>query len=193
MSEGFAFQANYKCGPDGQDMVNVRADDGDEFRRNLEEVEALAHQIEDTGNALRDAARNMAASAPQTEGQAVDTIRQNIGSPVGVVGGGDVFSFSPLGQGANSPREDALAAKGFVPDKWHTAPDTGGWWHPTKFPQAPACQCQGQYKPNQGKLALKVGVSQNGKEYKAWFCANTFGKGAKSGCPSSFNGPFPIL
>lgn len=184
MSDSFAFQANFKV---GDLLFNVRGDDADEFRRNLEDAEALADQIAATYEAVRGS-----DTPPQTEGQAVDTIRQEMG-PVSVVGNAETFSFGPLGTGANSPREEALAAKGFIPDKWHTGPDTGGWWHPTKFLQAPACQCQGQYRPNLGKLALKVGVSQNGKEYKAWFCGNTFGKGAKSGCPSSFNGPFPIL
>lgn len=181
----FTFQANYKM-PNG-DLINVRADDADEFSRNLADVEGLAEQIAATGTAL--------AGVPEptaTPGQAMDNVRQGLG-PVSVVGDTETFSLGPLGTGANSPREDQLAAKGFVPDKWHAGPDTGGWWHPTKFPDAPACQCGGAYKPNQGRLALKEGISQNGKPYKAWFCANTFGKGAKSGCPSSFNGPFPIL
>lgn len=181
MSEGFAFQANYKI---GDNLINVRGDDDEEFKRNLESAEALAERIANTGVAL--------GWVPPSGGQAVDTIRREM-APVSIVGDGQTFSFGQLGTGANSPREDALAAQGFVPDKWHDGPDQGGWWHPEKFAGAPPCQCQGQYKPNQGKLALKVGRSQNGKEYKAWFCVNTFNKGAKAGCASSFNGPFPEL
>lgn len=181
MNEGFTYQANYKI---GDLLLNIRADDAEEFKRNLEEAEALGEQIMSTYRAF--------SEQPASTGAAVDTIRREL-APVSVVGDGTTFGFGQLGTGANSPREDALAAKGFVPDKWHSGPDEGGWWHPTKFAGAPACQCQGQYKPNQGKLALKVGRSQVGKEYKAWVCANTFNKGAKSGCPNNFNGPFPEL
>jgi hypothetical protein len=180
MSEGFAFQANYKV---GDSLFNVRGDDADEFKRNLVEAEGLAEQIAATGHAL--------AGMPATTGQAVDNVRQEMGGG-SIVGDGTTFNLGPLGTGTNSQREDGLASKGFVPDKWHDGPDQGGWWHPSKFPEAPACQCSGP-RPNHGKLVLKVGMSQNGKEYTAWACANTFGKGAKSGCPNSFNGPFPRL
>lgn len=180
---GYAFQANFKL---GDDMVNVRGDDEHAFMANLDAVaDGVAEKIMSARSAL------YGAQPVQSSAQAVANVQAGMpGSRV--VADGQIFAFGELGTGANSPREDQLAAKGFVPDKWHSAPDEGGFWHPQKFEEAPACQCTAP-KPNHGKLALKAARSQQGKPYQGWFCVNSFNKGAKAGCASSFNGPFPVL
>lgn len=66
----------------------------------------------------------------------------------------------------------------FVRDKW------GNLWHTERFEEAPPCQCGTN---NQGKLALKKGRSQAGKDYTMWACANTYERKAGDGCPSIFN------
>jgi hypothetical protein len=66
----------------------------------------------------------------------------------------------------------------WVTDKW------GNKWNLIQFDEAPNCQCGNR---NLGKLALKKGRSQAGKDYTMWACANTYEGKAGDGCPSIFN------
>lgn len=172
----FALQASYRLmSVPGEPLVNVRGDTVGEFREHLKEIQGLAELIQETGAAL----------APvTTTAQAVQTIQQAMpgSKPIHFLNG-------PQGNGGDNDREAELRGKGFIPDKWHSGPGQGGWWHPKVFDEAPSCQCGGAQ--NRSKLALKVGNSKSGKEYTGWFCANTFGQSAKAGCSAVFSGNFP--
>lgn len=95
-------------------------------------------------------------------------------------GATEMFGFG------GSPAQGQRGQQGYVTDKW------GTFWHPRKFDQAPACQCQGSR--NQGKLALKIGKARaTGKEFTAWFCANTYEAKVSDGCEPMFNNSYPSL
>lgn len=180
MSDTFAIQTSYKHGFDGQDMTNIRGEDPDDFKYNLGilDDDETVERIVKGGTKLR--------GIPVNTAQAVANIQQAMPGST-VIESGDSFGFPP-GQPPQSmtDRQRELTAKGFVFDKY------GNLWHPTKFDQAPPCTCGGD-KQNHGKLALKEGVNQQGKPFAGWFCANTFGRGAKSGCPAVFNRDYPEL
>lgn len=179
----FGIQVSYRHGPTGQDMTNVQGDDPDEIRFNLKGLDDdLVGEIIALGQRLR-----------SSDSQAVGAVKAAMpGAQVVENSTSDRFPFStPPNSGGDNDREAALRAKGFIPDKYHTGPGEGGWWHPKKFEQAPSCVCAGGDKPNQGKLALKVGRSKAGKEFTGWFCVNTFGRSQKAGCSAVFSGQFP--
>lgn len=95
-------------------------------------------------------------------------------------GSTEIFDFR------GQPAQGQRGQQGYITDRW------GTYWHPRKFDQAPACQCQGSR--NQGKLALKIGKARaTGKEFTAWFCANTFEGKAGDGCEAMFNNNYPSL
>lgn len=161
-------------------MTNIRGGDPDEYKFNLgilDDGETVTRMVAG-GQKLR--------GMPTSTAQAVATIQQAFPGAT-VIGNGERFDFAAAVPPQNvTDRQRELTSKGFVYDKY------ANLWHPQKFDKAPPCACYGD-KPNQGKLALKEGTSQQGRPFTGWFCANTFGKASKAGCPAVFNQDYPEL
>lgn len=150
---------------DGQILV-VGGETSEEFFRNA--VDVLGP------DAAQELENSLGAFVPDAAAAAVATVKDAMPGSV------EIFAFK------GTPAQGQRGQQGYITDRW------GTFWHPERFDQAPPCQCQGSR--NQGKLALKIGKARaTGKEFTAWFCANTFEGKASDGCEPMFNNNYPSL
>jgi len=136
--------------------------------------EFTANAVNLLGQVGEELVESLPAFVPDGTAAAVATVQTSM------PGSAEIFGFR------GQPAQGQRGSQGYVTDKW------GAYWHPTKFDEAPACQCQGSR--NQGKLALKIGTARaTKKEFTGWFCANTFEAKSGDGCEAMFNNSYPNL